>query len=265
MTEPKSSGPEELRRAAEARLRVRAGAAAAPEGADLHRLLHELQVHQIELEIQNEELIRTRDAAEEALERATELYDFAPVGYLTLDREGLIRDANFAAASLLGRERLTLAGVRLATLVTPAARAALPALLAQSFAAESKVVCSLPFVGEGPLLRYAHLEAVASASGLECRLAIIDVTAAKTAEAEREKLIAELQSSRAEVKTLTGLLPICASCKKIRDEVGEWKPVEVYIQSRSEAHFSHGICPDCTRRLYPEAWQRMQERKTGPL
>jgi len=74
----------------------------------------------------------------------------------------------------------------------------------------------------------------------------------KLAEEEREKLIRELQEALAKVKTLTGLLPICASCKKIRDDKGYWNQIEVYIRDHSEAEFSHGICPDCMKKLYPD-------------
>ena len=65
---------------------------------------------------------------------------------------------------------------------------------------------------------------------------------------------AELQAMLDEVKTLRGLLPVCASCKKIRDEQGNWNAMETYIRERSEAEFSHGICPECARRLYPEMY-----------
>jgi CheY-like chemotaxis protein len=71
-------------------------------------------------------------------------------------------------------------------------------------------------------------------------------------ERERETLIHELQESLARVKTLSGLLPICASCKKIRDDQGYWAAVEVYVERHSEAEFTHGICPDCAKRLYAE-------------
>jgi hypothetical protein len=71
-------------------------------------------------------------------------------------------------------------------------------------------------------------------------------------EAEREKLIQELQKALAEVKKLSGFLPICASCKKIRDDKGYWNQIEEYIRTHSEAEFSHGLCPDCTRKLYPD-------------
>jgi hypothetical protein len=72
------------------------------------------------------------------------------------------------------------------------------------------------------------------------------------ADEEKSKIISELQKALERVKTLNGLLPICASCKKIRDDRGYWNQIEAYIEAYSEAQFSHGICPDCARKLYPE-------------
>ncbi|HSB30437.1 MAG TPA: hypothetical protein VLD55_02440 [Candidatus Sulfobium mesophilum] len=74
----------------------------------------------------------------------------------------------------------------------------------------------------------------------------------KKAEEEREKLISQLQQALSEVKTLSGLLPTCASCKKIGDDKGNWNQMEVYIRDHSQAEFSHGICPDCAKKLYAE-------------
>ena len=71
------------------------------------------------------------------------------------------------------------------------------------------------------------------------------------AEKDKEKLISELQKALKEVKTLSGLIPICSSCKKIRDDKGFWNQLELYIREHSEAEFSHGICPDCVEKLYP--------------
>lgn len=68
---------------------------------------------------------------------------------------------------------------------------------------------------------------------------------------ERERLLADLRAALAEVKTLTGLIPICASCKKVRNDQGYWDQVESYIAARTQASFSHGICPDCAKKLYP--------------
>ncbi len=72
------------------------------------------------------------------------------------------------------------------------------------------------------------------------------------AERERDRLIAELQEALANIKVLRGLLPICSHCKKIRDDKGYWKQVEVYLREHTDAQFSHGLCPECLRKLYPE-------------
>ena len=86
-----------------------------------------------------------------------------------------------------------------------------------------------------------------------------DITKRKLAEEriiqaneEKEKLIAELQKSLANIKTLKGLLPICASCKKIRDDMGYWNQIESYFDRYSDVEFSHGICPECAKKIYPE-------------
>jgi hypothetical protein len=79
-----------------------------------------------------------------------------------------------------------------------------------------------------------------------------DITARKLAEEERESLIAKLQEALAKVKTLSGLVPICAWCKKIRDDQGFWKQVEVFMQGHSDAVFTHAVCPDCMRKVSAE-------------
>ena len=66
----------------------------------------------------------------------------------------------------------------------------------------------------------------------------------------------ELQEALAKVRTLSGLLPICAGCKKIRDDQGYWQQVEFYLQKHSDAKFTHGLCPDCCTRLYPEVFNK---------
>jgi PAS domain S-box-containing protein len=81
---------------------------------------------------------------------------------------------------------------------------------------------------------------------------IRDITERRKAAEEREKMIAELQDALANIKTLKGLLPICASCKKIRDDKGYWNQIEAYIRDHTDADFSHGICPECREKLYPD-------------
>ena len=99
---------------------------------------------------------------------------------------------------------------------------------------------TVSWVGNGPTCnpRFAYV--------------ISDITDRKLAEQEREELIRELQEADREVKTLSGLLPICANCKKIRDDNGYWQQIEAYIRQHSEAVFSHGICPDCLRENFPD-------------
>jgi PAS domain S-box-containing protein len=84
--------------------------------------------------------------------------------------------------------------------------------------------------------------------GITC--AASDVTPLKEAAAERERLVAELQEALDNVKLLSGLLPICASCKRIREDSGNWLQIEAYISRHSEARFTHGVCPDCGKKLY---------------
>ena len=83
-------------------------------------------------------------------------------------------------------------------------------------------------------------------------LLIRDISERKAADAEREQLIKQLQDALARVRTLSGLLPICAACRKIRDGKGSWHNLEAYIRIHTEADFTHGICPNCRRDLYPE-------------
>ncbi len=74
----------------------------------------------------------------------------------------------------------------------------------------------------------------------------------KRSQAEQKRLIDELREAMGKIQTLRGYLPICASCKKIRDDRGYWNQVETYISEHSEAEFSHGICPECAKKLYPQ-------------
>jgi membrane protein implicated in regulation of membrane protease activity len=80
----------------------------------------------------------------------------------------------------------------------------------------------------------------------------IEMEERKNIQIEKDKLIVELEDALSKVKTLSGFLPICASCKKIRDDNGYWNQIEAYIQTHSDAEFSHGICPECAKKLYPD-------------
>lgn len=83
----------------------------------------------------------------------------------------------------------------------------------------------------------------------------------KKLEEEKGKLILELQDALSKIKTLGGMLPICSSCKKIRDDKGYWNQIEAYISEHSEAEFSHGVCPDCAKKLYPQYYDKIWGEK----
>jgi PAS domain S-box-containing protein len=163
---------------------------------ETQRLLHELEVHQIELEMQNAELRQARDEVETGLAKYTDLYDFAPVGYITLDRDGVIRAANLTGASLLGVERARLIGRRFDSFLTPKDRPNFRPFLGKVFSSEGKEACEVALQKEGSYHIFAHIEAVASAAAAECRVAVIDISARRETERllRSERQLAEAQS-----------------------------------------------------------------------
>jgi len=93
-------------------------------------------------------------------------------------------------------------------------------------------------------------------------LLVNEITKRHQAEKEKEKLIKKLEQALTEVKSLRGIVPICSHCKNIRDDKGYWNKLELYIQEHSEAEFSHGICPECTEKLYSkEDWYIEMKKK----
>ncbi len=91
-----------------------------------------------------------------------------------------------------------------------------------------------------------------------------DISKQKEAEAEREKVITDLKQALEKVKTLSGLIPICSHCKKIRDDSGYWQKVEEYLSQHSDVDFSHGICPECLKKYYPDQYEKMKKKGTLP-
>ena len=141
---------------------------------DRHRLIHELQVHQIELEMQNEELKSARVELEEALRRYSDLYDFAPVGYLSLDAGGTIRNANLTAARLLVIDRAQLIGKPFGRFVSDSDRPLILGLL-RTLAAGATESVEAELRTEARVAVYAGLLLSASDDGLEFRLALMDL------------------------------------------------------------------------------------------
>lgn len=188
-TEPDSDALQ-LRRRAEHRLQAgKLDGKSLPE--DPVRLLHELQVHQIELELQNEELARTNEEAERLRDKYRDLYDFAPVGYFTLALDGTILESNLAGAALLGCGRARLVGHRLAKFMQAESRPAFDEFLHAAWrgSSEESVTLVLQPVGSNHLYvkvqgRCSNPDADGEAS---LRLAMMDVTAVKFAHDELQR------------------------------------------------------------------------------
>jgi PAS domain S-box-containing protein len=177
-----------LRKRAEAQLAARAGKAPDPSPEEVRQLLYDLQVHQIELEMQNEELRRTQNELAQSGDRWLDLYDYAPVGYLTLDRDDMVREANLTLARMLGRQQKELIGRPIAQLVARESRDALYLHARQAFAAGVKQVCELILRRSDGTTLEARLETVPATDPLSgaplslLRTAVLDVSAERAAE-----------------------------------------------------------------------------------
>jgi PAS domain S-box-containing protein len=387
MRKPASS--EELRRMAEKRLLGTNADLSDIPLENINELIQELRVHQIELEMQNEELRQAQLDLQAALDQVTDLYDFAPIGYFSISDKGLILDANLVGATMLGVERKNLTGRRFSQFIARDDQDGFYLHGQKLFETKMKRVCELRMTKNDGTEFYAQLESspvveeagncivirsalsditerkkielAFAASKLELdsiiktvpdiiyrldpsgRITFVsdsvkrygyqpeellgtnvmkivypedrsktihkirerrtgdrctqsfetrlitknqspvslevflisaeglystaefglgaflgtqgiarDITERKKAEEEREKLISQLQAALDNIKTLKGLLPICANCKKIRDDKGYWNQIEAYVRDHSDAVFSHSICPECAEILYPD-------------
>ena len=218
----------ELRRRAEGRLKAQAGHAhsAAPQTeSHARRLLHELQVHQLELEMQNAELHEARNRAETLLETYTDLYDFAPIGYFSVDEEGLILEVNLTGAAMLGIERSRLINRRLQGFVDPPSRTAFLAFFKKVFAGPGKQICEIPLLNERGIPFWADFQAAPAGSLRDkrkwCRIAMSDLTTLKQQQEVRQRL---------EV--------MAAANQKLKREIIQRQKGEAALR-KSEAHYAH--------------------------
>ena len=163
------------------------------------RLVHELEVHQIELEMQNAELRQARDETEKMLEKYTDLYDFAPVGYFTLDQEGAIREVNLTGAMLLGSERSKIIGRRFAFFVSEESRPAFADFLGNTFDIDEKISLELELINQGDQPLYVQIVVKTRQAGHECQFAVIDIT-------ERRRVEDALKEKRRKLEELTSSL-----------------------------------------------------------
>jgi len=169
-------------------------------------------------------------------------------------RAGRIAFANQSVSSLLGVPPEQVLGQDFLPFVHPEDRARVLARDEQRIRGDQPADgCDFRFVGRQGRTGWVTLSASrVTWKGAPATLNLLtDITGRKRLELEREEMLRNLQKAMSEIKILSGLLPICASCKKIRDDQGFWYQLESYIVDHSEAVFTHGICPDCRDSLYP--------------
>ena len=167
-------------------------------------------------------------------------------GILIVDGNGAVRFTNPAAEGLWGRKAEELRGQLF------------------GFPAVAGETTELDIIRRGGETRAAEMRVVEMdwEGKSSCLASVRDITERKKAEEERKKMILQLQDALEKVKTLSGLLPICSFCKKIRDDDGYWKKIETYIEAHSEAEFSHSMCQECARKHYPEIYNDKSEEES---
>ena len=253
----------ELRHSAEEQVRAKPFEGFTRSDAKTQRLLHELQVHRIELETQNAELRQARDEVEKSLERYTDLYDFAPVGYFTLDRDGAVRAANLTGAGLLGIERSRLIGRRFGQFVAATDRLAFTAFLGTVFTSPGEEACEIALRNQVNLPLIVQIEARAAASGQECRIALIDITGRKQSEdalLESEERIYSLAEMAIDAIVMLDDCGKVTFCNAAAERMFGW-PVAEIIGREFDGFFT----PEPPLGAMKQGFARFTEQGSGPV
>jgi PAS domain-containing protein len=140
------------------------------------KLLHELQVHQIELEMQNEELIKANETAEVALKKYTMLYDFAPMGYFTLDADAIICELNFTGAEILGDKRFGLFNSNFKLFISDESRPIFDKFFSKIYSKKGKESCEVNLSYDGNSLTTVYMEGVVTGDDKKCLLSVVDIS-----------------------------------------------------------------------------------------
>jgi PAS domain S-box-containing protein len=169
--------------------------------------------------------------------------------------DGTYRYVNWAFSTPFGRAPEEVIGRRIWDLFSPEEAGKRMAVVKQAFATGEAIVFDVRVpTPAGDTFYITSVKPQLDSAGRVVSVVCIskDITERKKVEQERLQLIESLRNALLEVQTLSGLLPICAHCKKIRDDRGYWTQIEQYIQSHSHAEFTHGICPECREFFFPE-------------
>jgi len=180
-----------LRKKAEALLKKKPSKTASQlSETEILKLIHELEVHQIELELQNEELVLAKEQAiEVASQKYSELYDFAPTGYFTLSKEGKIIELNLCGSQMLGKERLLLKNSRFGFFISNDTKPIFNLFLGKVFTSKAKETCEVTLLTNANLPAYIHLTGIVTENGEQCLLTVVDITERKRAEVLMAEII----------------------------------------------------------------------------
>jgi PAS domain S-box-containing protein len=179
--EPDFTDPRALREQAERILQQKREKAKLDEEseADAKKLLHELQVHQIELEMQNEELFRAYEAAEAALKKYTLVFDQAPMGFVTLESDGTITELNFTSAEMLGDRRFSLIGSNFKLYISDESKSTFNSFFKNVYTSHKKETCQVMLGYESKSLFQVYIEGIVIENDSKCLLSIVNVSKLK--------------------------------------------------------------------------------------
>jgi PAS domain S-box-containing protein len=190
---------------------------------------------------------------EAALKRSEETYrlifENSPLGVCLFDSKGVVIDCNKNLSEILGAPRGRIIGVKmLTTFKDKRQKTAIETALSGNTGYFEGDYVSVTG-GKDSSIRTIYSPLISEDGSIIGGISITeDITNQKTMEKEKDRLICELQEALAKVKTLSGILPICSSCKKIRDDKGYWRQLETYIRDHSKAEFTHSLCPECANK-----------------
>ncbi len=171
------TNPEMLRKKAEELLRNKQNKANKPViETDVKKLMHELQVHQIELEMQNEELHQAYETAETALKKYTMLYDFAPMGYFTLESDGSICDLNFTGAEILGDKRFSLVNSNFKLFISKDSQSVFNDFFSKVYNSNAKESCKVNLGYDNKPLCQVYMEGIVTGDEQKCLLSVVDIS-----------------------------------------------------------------------------------------
>jgi PAS domain S-box-containing protein len=210
----------------------------------------------IERELREVQIRREGAAALEKLAYLAAIVDSAEEAIIGQNLEGVITTWNSGAERLYGYPAAEALGRAASMLVPPALHHQTDLLMSKLGRSQGPVQLETVRLRKdgSPVDIFLTLSAIKNGDGqiIGASSIAFDVTERKKMEEERTHLIEHLNQMLSKVKTLSGLLPICASCKKIRDDQGYWQQLETFVRQHSGAEFSHSICPECMQRLYPQ-------------